>query len=278
MYWIETLPRLRRIHGMVPNTMRSSHMCPRCGHMTDRITNYLAHIKRKHLCQAALSNVIPTINNVIKESPPVADAATNSQPNTHDVINVMNVHAPGTTNTINNVVNTTNNYNTTNLIINPYNREDRTHITNAQWQNLVRTGSRDGMNKVVAELVSLINYNPAKPENMNVYMPPLGSSPNDALVFQRRDGDPVPRWRRVNADTVIKWLMNDRMNDIFEWTDENNGMVDAADARLVEDFHDDLQNTTKSGLPDLVHCVATCGSRILLLLRGGAPPSQGDQG
>ena len=166
-------------------------------------------------------------------------------------------------------------YHTTNIFnICPYGREDLSHITDSQWQAIARMGSRDNMEEAISSLVSLINYNPSKPENMNVYMP--NDTTDDALVLQRFGGNPTPRWRQVKTETVLSWLASDRISNVFEWISENTEMVDAEDANAVERFFDSISNgNITQPMADLVRETANRGSRVMLILRGGTPPTTG---
>jgi hypothetical protein len=207
-----------------------------------------------------------------------ATTVTNSHNTNNNIHNTTHNNATTTNNaTNNNTTNntTTNNYHTTNVFnIRPYGREDLSHITDQQWQAIARMGSRDNMEEAISSLVSLINYNPSKPENMNVYMP--SNTTDDALVLQRFDGNPTPRWRQVKTETVLAWLTSDRTSNAFEWISENTEMVDPDDANGVERFFDSIHNgEITQPMADLVRQTANRGSRVMLILRGGTPPTQG---
>jgi hypothetical protein len=221
------------------------------------------HLSRKVICDPTVADVCPMVTVV---GP--------TYPTTESVTNITNItHNNCTTNTtINN-----NNNNITNVIINPYNREDLSHITDAQWQSLVHMGKDNNMHRVISTLVALVNYNPSKPENMNLYMPPEKSPEEGALVFQRKTGDPMPRWRRVTPETAVAWLMNDRTSNIFEWTDANKDKVNTTDRNAVEDFFNAIGNANEDTkqIAELIHRAATSGSEIMLVLRGGHPPIHG---
>ena len=235
---------------------------------------------RQKRCPPKRSDVIPTIENVIK-TPPAANVTTVNVNTPHTNTNIHNTTNHITNNNVTNN-NVTNNNVTNNININiiPYNREDTSHITDAQWQSLVNMGSTGNMQHTIASLVTLINYNPNKPENMNVYMSPLElSPPEDALVFQRQTGDPTPCWRRVKTDTVVAWLMSDRASNMYEWTADNRGKVEPHEAAAVEEFFDFINggcNTeVRHSLADMVQRAATCGSQVMLVMRGGCPPTPG---
>ena len=139
-------------------------------------------------------------------------------------------------------------------------------------------GQGNNMHRVISALVALVNYNPSKPENMNLYMSPsVKDSPEDALVFQRQTGDPTPRWRRVKVETAVAWLMSDRTSNIFEWTDANESKVPTAESKVVEDFFNSINSGGQDSttLAELIHRAATFGSEVMLVLRGGNAPVPG---
>ena len=210
--------------------------------------------------------------------PPPSAGETSVVHNHSTTTNTTNSNNNTTTNNHTNITNNNNQPTTINININPYNREDLSHITYVQWQSLVRMGQGNNMHRVISALVALVNYNPSKPENMNLYMSPsVKDSPEDALVFQRQTGDPTPRWRRVKAETAVAWLMSDRTSNIFEWTDANESKVPTAESKVVEDFFNSINSGGQDSttLAELIHRAATFGSEVMLVLRGGNAPVPG---
>jgi len=203
----------------------------------------------------------PVLSDVVRSQP---------APSTSTIVNAPYATTVNVDNhTTNNIDNSTTIHNhTTNITINPIGREDLSHITDEQWHNMVKLTATEGCGQIVANLVALINYNPEKPENMNVYIPPVEDASQDALIFWRRGGDACPRWQCIDKKTAVMWLTNDKTSNIQEWVDDNKTRVSKADAQRIDDYYDLVNKPGESEeqrLANIVEAIASSGSRVIFL-------------
>lgn len=216
---------------------RSSITCRRCGYTTTHLGCYHNHVKRKRLCKATRSQDMPTVDNYIRGAPEAAAAAAAAAEGAGAGAGAgaTIVNAPQAQSVVVNNTNTTTHvHNTTNIIqINPVGKEDLSHVTDKEWRRFVKMCVDDNGHGAVADLVSLVNYNPAHPENMNMYFPPPGTSAPGVLCFYQRTGQPS-RWRWVDKDLAIRWLADDKVSNIFTYVEDNAEAVSKKAAQRVE--------------------------------------------
>lgn len=230
---------------------RSSITCCRCGYTTDHMGSYKTHIERKRVCKPLRSHDMPTMSNFMRDlaAPPAST--------------VVNAHSVTINNGCSTTHNTTTNVQHTTVInLNPIGKEDRSHITEKEWRHLVKLCADDNGPAAVARLVSLVNYNPQKPENMNTYFPPIGSTAPGVLCFYQQIGQPS-KWRWVDRDLVIKWLADDRVGDLMEYVEDNEGELPKKQAKSVEDYHDQKSRSDDPLLRALIEGIAESGSRFV---------------
>lgn len=196
---------------------KTTYSCPRCGYSTDRINNYAQHVARARTCKAILRDVVPTLENVVRSDagqlvPVFGDQAQNlSLPITGD-----NNHVDVTANN-NNIQNNTQNIhnnNNFNMPVLPLGQEDKSHVTARQWQYLMEqcTSDADGAMRLLANMV---HFNPAKPNNMNVFFPQLG---HEAAYF---GGDP-PKWRWEDKNNAAERLLDQNADALKEYAHDAN--------------------------------------------------------
>lgn len=139
----------------------------------------------------------------------------------------------------------------------------RSHITEKEWKQLLKMCSDDCGPAAVAKLVSLVNYNPQKPENMNTYFPPPGSAAPGVLCFYQQMGHPG-KWRWVDRNLVLKWLADDRVSDLLTYVEDNEEKLSKKQMKSVEDYHDQAGRAQDPALMSLIESIAESGSRFVV--------------
>lgn len=247
------------------------YICPRCGYETDRIGNYRSHIAKQKRCKPKNSELIPTIDNVIirksstspqapqQQSAAPTQAAQPLPPNisiagSHDVnVNSHNTH------------NTNNHFHVTVNNVMPFRREDLSHITQKQWSSLAERMAKGDGHAAVLEMLSLVNYNPERPENMNMYFPPQDPGKDDRVLYLNCR---THTWKWVDRAQALQWLAEAKAEQVQDHVDNRRRIhvaevregVDAFVERARKDFAED------GTLVKAADAVVTCGSRIMLLM------------
>ena len=95
----------------------------------------------------------------------------------------------------NNTQNNNNTYNIQNIVVNKHGDEDMSYLTDNQKINNLSKGFNS-----VTDYIKLIHFDPAHPENSNIYMPSLKST--DVIIF---DGK---RWIAEDSNDAICTLLD----------------------------------------------------------------------
>ncbi len=241
---------------------RSEFTCCRCGFRTDRLSVYKVHVNRMTPCLAKLSDVIPTLDNVIKvehkrgrkpssqapvgqsETPAIVHGNNNVVQGNNSITIIHNhVHAPRA-----------------------LGEEDLSHITPEIWQRFSQLVGIDS-SSAMELLVQLINYNPSMPQNMNTYMPADNSKP--AAVFYDSSRHGWCDWCNVDRGVAVKWLIDARGEQLQEYMEKHADQVKARDVRAINTFQQ--QNTPKE-LRSTIMKLAMSGSRYMDIAQV-APPN-----
>jgi hypothetical protein len=196
----------------IPKTNRMSRYdCARCGHCFDLLSHYRRHINRKYICEAKEADVLPTMDNV-KASKILKDRR-------HVKINI---ESNSTTHTDDS---THANYNSSLLA---FGKEDTCHITPKLIANLLK--GEENNYKAIVKLIKFVHFNPAMPQNMNVYAD--NDLNADAWSSKLYDGI---RWKKFSkGDCAIE--VAKRLGDKAK--QHLNSVPHLVDKERLSDFYD----------------------------------------
>ena len=223
--------------------------CKRCKKIFDRKSNYDSHINRKIKCVIIKKETSDKIielteeNENLKiekeevkkkkeeiekekekiqlENEKIASEKLLLQKNIEDLKEIINKlitessnKSPATINITKNVKNTNNNTNNiqqNNIIkLNPYKKEDMSHITEKDYNRYLTLGYGS-----VPTLVKDIHFNDKKPENHNILLP--RGDCNDIYVYNNED-----EWECKDKNVLIEQLIADKTNLLSKKRDEKD--------------------------------------------------------
>lgn len=242
--------------------------CPRCGYTTDLLGNYKHHIARKKMCSPVVSTVVPSLDNVTKESIPTA---TNG--GTKNGMSVQNM--TNSTVSQNNQCTTINNHFHIAPPIQPFMLEDLSHITQEQWKVLAEKMASGEGHQAVLEMLSLIHFNPEKPENMNMYFPPQGGErvrlpqAAEGMMYKLDAGHVLflscrtRTWQVIARSTAAKWLAEEQANKLQNHVDDLRDDFPRETRKRIDAYVTERQAEDPS-LLDVVDKLAAQGSRTVL--------------
>lgn len=230
-----------------PKTVRT---CPRCGFSTTKCSRMKDHLARKRMCPPFLSDATPSIDSAPRRSIEVMTA--------NPVTNVTGDRA-----TINNIAtqnNVTINVNAAPPMLRPQNLEDTSHITPEIWRclgQLAKESPIDGLR----EFINLVNFSPVKPENMNLYVPAEGP----VFVYREARGR-SSQWYKVDRKDAVKWLIEDRGDNLSEYLSDNPELANSAEVRQFESAINRAQVFT------VMEQNAAHGSKLVKIVHGPRMP------
>ena len=108
---------------------------------------------------------------------------------------------PITQNTQNNNTNSHNTYNIQHIVVNKHGYEDMSHLTDTQKINNLSKGFNS-----LPEYIKLKHFDPAHPENSNIYMPSLKSA--DVIIFDGKN------WIADDSNDVIYHLIDNSKSEV----------------------------------------------------------------
>lgn len=270
--------------------------CARCGYRSHNIAHYRRHISRTRPCKPTLADVQPSeVNMVVQRRARDGQLSGGSVTviGDHNRVNNTNDHSTHTH---------THNHShshTHNVTINAFGKEDLSHISPEMMRELLQLCAEAGGDRAVAAFVTLVHYNPAAPQNMNVYVPraggpvagtsgapttttTTGSAASSAATGWRErsfakaytyDG---ARWREQAQGTVATALIRDRAGELWEFVEDSQDGLGRAGPpptarqaraeREYEHFYDRL-SVTDPALQEAVMGEAERGSDILRVAR-----------
>jgi hypothetical protein len=221
------------------------YKCPRCGYEATKLNHYETHIVRKNICKPIVNNVIPNLDNVIREyyicqhcSVEYADSTsfkghveiceqnslkkelnalkkefkefkemTLAKTNATNATNIHNGNVHNGDN-ISNVHNGDNIFVINNFINTEFNLTD----------NDVRHSLRQRENAVTS-LIEKIHFNVSNPKNHNLYV--TNYKTNKALV---KKGD---KWISVDGNEIVDDMIVDYHNKVFHpWSEKEERCYD----------------------------------------------------
>jgi hypothetical protein len=221
---------------MAPVQRNSSYQCPRCGYSTPQLSHYKNHLKRQRLCPPSLGEVVPTVENAIR-----AQGGSINNQEIHLVASGerstvrTNIDNHIDNSVVDNSVTTTNN-----TFILAFGKEDTSHLTPALMDLLVRkaAASSDDGDRAVLNLIQLMHFNPAKPQNMNLFVAPGDTSSARVFCGGIGGGDSGGRWVDRNQVATIFNLACDRACDLATHATDNVDRIGQTDADRVDSYYD----------------------------------------
>jgi hypothetical protein len=182
------------------------YTCDNCNKEFNRISNYNTHINRKNKCKKPqpkpedfeklkLENKLlrqdfeelkKTINDILKEK-------INNNTTINHIINANT----------NNIQQTANIQNNNTIKLNPYRKEDLSHITDQEYNRLLSLGYGS-----VPSFVKKIHFNDDKPENHNILL--TRADCNDIYVYNNEN-----EWECKDKNIVIEQIISDKTNILY---------------------------------------------------------------
>lgn len=223
------------------------------------------HVARRKVCKPRVSEIPPSIANIIRVPTPPVPAPTVPAPPVPSptMVNQTNNTVINDNNT--NISNVNNN-NTINVGIRPQGHEDTSHLPHELWTSLLRLCATDPDAAMVL-MSSSINFNPAKPQNHNKFFLP---NPEDSVVCKSTYGD----WIWMSKKKVVKDLVEDNMYAMEQQLEDHRGEHVTKDAKAFEKWNhspdqgknERLERFKLTNSPKLHHVlsvVTSMGSRFM---------------
>ena len=217
--------------------MMVEYNCPRCGYTSSKKSNIKNHINRKIMCKTILSDLIPKeyVDEILKGNK-TNDELKLLKREVKELKNTINELKRQSSTIINN--NNDNSTTTTTNIINitlPHSDTNHEFLTDKDY---IRCINR--MILSVPHLIKHIYFNPAHPENHNIYISNIKE--NRLMVF---DGK---QWNIKNHKNTIDQLINDHEYLLEEWLENGEDKYPKA----MEKFKDYLNKKSENGVEDTI--------------------------
>lgn len=225
--------------------MTTLYECIRCNKEFDQKGHYKAHISRKKPCGES-SQIIPTMQNV-KLIRRVEGGGKN-----------ITIHVDNNTGVVNNTVDNStvvhNHTNTVNLV--GFGEEDLTFVTPKFIASLLRIHEED--QDAVSDLMKVVHFNPAKPENMNIC-----ADESTFNLFKdgrwnecKHDGDSAMHVAQRYADKILRHIEHDDV-------DKDIGIAQEERAEAFQEFHKHMHRAPdiERAFIDFIRkhsCMVTC--------------------
>ena len=203
---------------------------PRCGYECDRLGNYKNHLKRKNMCYALKSDVVPTIANVVV-SHVVINITQNTGNHTH-----VNTTINNNTNNNNNNININNHIYVTQQAQHqpkmsfPYQNYD--HLSDDFKRSVLDLARKpgDGFIEAVKRMLEVTYFHRSEPHNMNIVIP--DTAQNVARVVGRDK-----KWTAMPADTAIHDMVCCQGDAIRNFPDDPGleGTIPEAWVKTIDD-------------------------------------------
>lgn len=191
------------------------YICELCEYSTDIKCNFLKHKNRKNPCIQIEEKIINSKDYDINDPKKAIEEICKQYKITHaQVIDMLNsgnnIHIEKIeNNTTNNINNTTNNItNNINITINPFGKEDLSHIDNKKARRILNNGLL-----AVSKYIEYVHQDKDAPQNHNVY---IGSWSGRANINMYNG----KKWAMVNKEDVIPTLIDNCMDFINDKMDE----------------------------------------------------------
>lgn len=236
--------------------------CPRCGFSTKRSDVIRAHVSRKRQCPCVKSDVTPCMENIIRSGGRKFTASTTRTGVSVTACDNVTIDSHDTYNITINV-----NQVARDSSVLPWSYEDMSHITPDVWKRICKLAVESPKDGLQA-FINLVNYNPAVPQNMNMYVPAEGP----AYVFLVNGN----RWHKIDRERAVQWLIGDRATDIGDYISENPQVLPPEEAHKFMRFFRTHQ-TWPSDAVALVEMMTSQGSKLVRVVHGAsinpdAPP------
>ena len=207
--------------------------CPRCGHLSDRISSYRTHIARKKMCKASEQDLIPDMDNALIH-----------MKNTHGEFivlrNNMNSGRQPNSNTTTHCNTITTNNNSINIHvvaaapkrIKHFPHQDLDHLTYEFKRALVDMARKaDGFARAVKRMSDVTYFNTDQSHNMNVII-----ADAVAHVFGKNQ-----QWNVVTTESAIKDMLDTQGDAIRNFPDDPgiDGTVPTHHVRAIDDAYNE---------------------------------------
>jgi len=192
------------------------YACKDCGNRYKHSSSLARH--RKECGARELMILRQRIQNL--ESQPQVAAAPHTINNDHSSGDRINI-------TSNDNSNHTNNFN---VNIDPFGKEDISHITHAQFDKVIKLRYAG-----IKEFARILYYE--NPKNFNVYLP--NKSRKRGLVFN------PPNWENKNSDEISEIVVQNTADQISDYMENNPERVSRADYRAMDRALTDVQKNVR---------------------------------
>ena len=235
------------------NIIMVKYNCDTCKKVFNKKCNYETHINRKYKCEPIiLTNELDNdkIKEEIKESlrKEFDDKLEAQKLEMKKIVaqlleqltiekeknKVINNNV-----TINNNTNTANIQNNNTIKLNPYRKEDLSHITDQEYNRLLSLGYGS-----VPSFVKKIHFNDEKPENHNILL--SRADCNDIYVYNNEN-----EWECKDKNIVIEQIISDKTNILY------NKRLDKDDTKSYkfDNYFASFENEDKKKMKDVTESV-----------------------
>jgi len=223
--------------------------CKRCKKVFKKKSTYDKHINRKNKCTIIKHETNEKIIELQLENEKIASEKILLQKSIDDLKEIINKLITESSNksssTINNIKNTNNIQQTANIQhnntikLNPYRKEDLSHITDQEYNRLLSLGYGS-----VPTFVKKIHFNDEKPENHNILL--SRADCNDIYVYNNEN-----EWECKDKNIVIEQIISDKTNILY------NKRLDKDDKKSYkfDNYFESFESEDKKKMKDVTESV-----------------------
>jgi hypothetical protein len=228
------------------------YICDKCNKYFDHKSNWIKHQNRKNPCMINeirydikpyscnyCNKSFTRIDNLYRHEKErcLSRLEYNNNDNLHEQYNLLmnkmiEIQNDMKITKINNTINSNNTNNVQqniNITINPYGKEDLSHITFDDYEKIFNK-----CNSCIPDFIELKHFNKNKPENSNIYISNMKS--NHIFVY---DGE---QWNLKNKDEVIKDLYDNNCDYLIDKFEDLKDKLDESTLRKFNKFINKYEN------------------------------------
>lgn len=184
------------------------YKCPRCGYSTHKMSNIKHHIDKGRTCGDKLSDIIPTIDNIIRENKTREELVAEVAILTREIEILKSKLTPGRSPAQSSALTTSTQIGTIDNINTghpkPFYKTSLDHLTDKDFKYCVGR-----MIMAIPCLIKKIHFNPKHPENHNIRISNIKGT--YGMTF---DGN---RWNLCDRNVLIEDLIDKYEYKLEEW-------------------------------------------------------------
>jgi len=187
------------------------YICENCDKEFNKLSNYNTHKNRKNKCKKPTPKLedihkLKSENRKLrKDFDELKEIINNMMKENLNKNTTININANTSTihQNISNIQQTANIQNNNTIKLNPYRKEDLSHITDQEYNRLLSLGYGS-----VPSFVKKIHFNDEKPENHNILL--SRADCNDIYVYNNEN-----EWECKDKNIVIEQIISDKTNILY---------------------------------------------------------------